>query len=198
MKPLRTGDIFIVDSQKIGAKIVKFFMTAPTVYQYIWRAVTGKQEKVEFYHPGILRRKTDNTIYGIEQQSIVQLANINKILSKKKYMIVRIKNLTLEETQKLFQEAENDLGEKFDVLQCIGMLFTWLTGIKLFQRIIQLPKTEICVGRVAKWYKEIIGETFGEKHYRDVTTHIMVKYIKSHPEDWEIITEVNNNDKQGC
>jgi hypothetical protein len=190
MESLRTGDIFIVDSERFGARIVKFFMIAPTIYQYIWRAITGKQETVEYYHPGILRREADNTIYGIEQQSKVQIADINKILSKKKYIIIRKKDLTLKQRQAIFQQAEYDLGEKFDVLQCFGMFLTWLTGIKLFQRIIHMKNAELCVGRVAKWFKNAINEDFGEKHYRDVTTHIMVKYIKAHPEDWEIIREV--------
>ena len=44
----QTGDIFFTDNFRTASKIVKFLMTAPTVWQHIWRAIRGTQEEVRF------------------------------------------------------------------------------------------------------------------------------------------------------
>ena len=43
---IQKGDLFLVDSDNTGAKIVKFFMIAPTWYHHLWRKIRGTQEEV--------------------------------------------------------------------------------------------------------------------------------------------------------
>jgi hypothetical protein len=186
------GDFFLIDSNKQGAKIVKFFQTAFTVYQHLWRKIRGTQETVLYYHVGQFI-EVDGKIRVIEQQGTVMLRDeehTNKVLNTSdRLCIIRKKNLTDEQRNKLKEIALKDIGEGYDWLSCIGKFLTWLTGIILFARYVQLPQKEICINRVAYWYKEAIGETFGARTHSELTTHTMYKYIKKHQELFEILYE---------
>lgn len=168
----RIGDIFLCDSDRTGAKIVKFFMTAPTVYQHIWRKIRGTQERVRFYHAGLI--SGENEI--IEQQGKVQYGTVEKILSRK-IIIYRMKNLTLEQKQQILNRAKADLGKGYDILQILGKTLTWLTGIKFFTVIAGklTPNQEICVTRVVAWFKDICD--FGVSDPSLATTKIVDEYL---------------------
>lgn len=178
------GDIFFVDSKKTCPKVVKFFQTAPTIWHHLWRKIRGTQEKVLYYHVGNFSGQ--NTI--IEQQGKVIERSAEKLLNTNNNMlVVRLKSMTPLDNAEFLEIARRDLGEGYDVLNCFGKLLTWLTGIPLFARYMELPDKEICINRTAYWMKEVRDETFGVKAHSELTTHLMWKYIIDHPEKFEII-----------
>ena len=182
---IRTGDWFLIDSEKTGPKIVKFFMTAPTVWQHLWRKIRGTQEKVLYYHVGMFLSQDEI----VEQQAKVIRKPSNKILnSSNRLMIIRLKGLPESVRTALYNFSLLDEGKGYDVLNCFGKFLTWLTGIPLFARYVEWPKAEICINRVAYWLR-YVGETFGAKKHSELTTHRMYKYIKAHPEKFEIVYE---------
>ncbi len=73
------------------------------------------------------------------------------------------------------------------VMSCIAKTLTWLSGIKFFARYLHIPNTEICINLVCKWYYNVFGELFGSKTYLESTTWSVYKYVKSHPERFDII-----------
>jgi len=172
------GDIILEDSNRTAAKIVKFLMTAPTLWHHIWRKIRGTQEKVEYYHVAMMINNGFNSVTGqadtIEQQSKVKLSdwnpNVKQIIFRKTY-------LTKEDKEDLKQEALSDIGRGYDILNIFGKLFSWLTGIKFFARYIEWPKAEICINRVAYWYKVVLGEKFGAKTHSELTTYTLYKYL---------------------
>jgi hypothetical protein len=164
------GDIILEDSNKVGPRIVKFFMTAPTVYHHIYRAITRKQEIVDYYHVAMILNETEE----IEQQSKVQISEWKK---DHKQIIFRRIDLTLEEQQLLKKEALKDIGQGYDVLNCIGKFLTWLTGIKFFARYVEYPKAEICINRVSHWYKNALKEKFGAVTHSELTTQTIYTYL---------------------
>ena len=188
---LKQGDIFFTDNFSTASKIVKFLMTAPTLWQYIWRAIRGTQNEVRFYHAGMVIR--DGTEM-IEQQSDVRIRPVEKIF-KKNYVVWRKKNLTADEAMLLEAYAIEDLGEGYDIVLCIGKLFTWLTWIPIFTRLIQSKEKEICVTRVAYWYFMATGETFGCKTWHEVTTDIIDDYCIARPHEWEQVA-INYEDEE--
>jgi len=171
------GDIILEDSQKTGAKIVKFFMAAPTVWQYLWRAVWKTQQWVPYYHVAMISAINYNyttTTRIIEQQTKVQEDDWNKNTVQ---IIFRRKNLTLADREKLLAIAVADMRKGWDVLNAFGKFLTWLTGIPLFGMFIQWPGQEICVNRVAAWYEKAFGEKFGALTHSEVTTQTMYRYL---------------------
>lgn len=183
---LKPGDIFMNDRpNKTGVKIVKFFMTAPTWLHHLWRKIRGTQEKVRFYHPGIVS-KDITKVY--EQQKYVQLSNVKKVIFDRIHVVYRKKALNDLDRLYLLNIARDDLGQGWGIVHALGRFGTWLTGIKLFVRYVSMPTREVSAGRVARWYYEAFGETFGENHYRYVTTHTIDKWCRSHPDTWEIIS----------
>ena len=184
MKKLQAGDIFLVDSDSFAAKMVKFLMTAPTVWHYIYRAIRGTQQKVRFYHAGICVSEN----YVAEQQSKVEFETVeNAILNKPAYVIYRKRGLTDEEMRNLIDAAFNDLGYKYDWLLIISSFLTWFTGIKQFRSYIQLKNKEFCVTRVGKWYFQVLEETFGVLNWHNLTTDIIDDWCSFYVEDWEVI-----------
>lgn len=182
MPVLKAGDIFFTDNYSVASKIVKFLMVAPTIWQYIWRAIRKTQNEVRFYHAGLILSQDEM----IEQQSDVRFGNTEKIF-RKEYVIWRNKKLSNLESHMITEIAKLDLGKKYDILLCVGKLFTWLTGIKIFTRVIQQREKEICVTRVAKWYQLATGINFNCKTWHEVTTDIIDDYCCAHPEEWEQI-----------
>ena len=183
---LKSGDITMNDRpNKTGVKIVKFFMTAPTIFHHLWRKIRKTQEIVRFYHPGIV---SEDITKVYEQQKYVQYSDVKKVIFDRKHIVYRRKNLTKNQINSLLSIAQNDLGQGWGVIHAFGRFATWLTGIKLFARFISMPTREVSAGRVARWYYEAFGETFGENHYRYVTTHTIDKWCRSHPNEWEIIS----------
>lgn len=183
-----TGDIFLVDSKKTGAKIAKYFQTAPTIYQHYWRKIRGTQEKVLFYHVGMY----SDAHNIIEQQSKVIVRSSDKLLNtNNELLVVRRKGLSKIERNYLLKIAMNDLGEGYDIVNIFGKLFTWLTGIKLFARYVQLPNQDICINRVAYWFKKAFDISFGVKTHSALTTHLLYKYLMAHLDDWEIVYRGN-------
>lgn len=184
-KDIKAGDIWFIDSEKGGAKVVKFLMTAPNVFVHIFRAITGRQEKVEYYHPGIFA----STRRVLEQQWKVDYKEADKILQSERPLIVfRAKELFNGQTQDFIDNATEDLGQKWGIVHTLfGRFPTWLTGIPLFARYIKLPNSEVSAGRVARWMYETYGETFGHKRYTESTTHTMVKHMLANPDMYEVI-----------
>ena len=178
----KCGDIFLCDSDRTAAKMVKFLMQSPTVWQQIWRAMRGTLEPVRYYHAGMVL----DIVNMIEQQWKVQLGETNKILSRK-IIIYRMKGLSISDVENLRIRAEADYGKIYDIPQLIGKTLTWLTGIKLFVRILsELSKEEeICVTRDADWYWPLCK--FGCKTRGEITTKIMDEYCMNHPEEWEVV-----------
>jgi len=176
------GDIFLTDSNKIGPRIVKFLMTAPTVWQYIWRSIRGTQEKVRYYHAGMILSNEQL----IEQQWKVQYANTSKILPWT-VIIYRMKHLTEDQQRELRDRAVEDIGKLYDIPQLIGKTLTWLTGIKWFVDVLGSlsEDEEICVTRVAEWDLNMCR--FGVSNHSQVTTKIIDEYCMNHPEEWEVV-----------
>jgi hypothetical protein len=179
----KTGDIFLIDSDKTGAKIVKFLMTAPTIWQYLWRKFRGTQEPVRYYHAGMVLDKY--TV--IEQEWKVETDTVSKLVNAKRIIIYRYKNLTEEQTKLLHDRAVEDLGKTYDIPQLIGKTLTWLTGIKWFVRFLGglSKEEEICITRDGDWFW--IFCHFGVKTKHELTTKIVDEYCQNHPEEWEIV-----------
>ncbi len=182
------GDVFLVDSHRTGAKIVKFFQTAPTWVQHIWRKIRGTQEKVLFYHVGMMYDKFNI----IEQQSkVIKRDNTKLLNTNNELLVIRKIGITKQEQERLIEVAEKDLGERYDVLNIFGKLFTWLTGIPLFAMFMQFPNQDICINRVAYWHKEALGDKFGGSTHSILTTHMLYKYILSRPDVYKIVYRGN-------
>lgn len=178
---LLAGDIFVSDSDKIGAKIVKFLMISPT----IWHWLFGIRDEVRFFHPGIVI----DQYRVIEQQSKVLIRSTERCIFSKSHIVLRNKSLTDKQRNFIVTLAKQDLGEGYDILLIFGKLFTWLTGIKVFTRWIQQKEKEICVTRVAKWYYRATGITFGKKTWHEVTTDDIDDYCTIYDiGNWEIIS----------
>ena len=183
---LKPGDLAMNDrNSKRGVRIVKFFMTAPNWIVHLWRKFKGTQENVRFYHPLIV---SNDITRVVEQQKYVQLSDEKKTIFDRKHIVYRNKALSKNDINKLISIASNDLGQGWGIIHALARFATWLTGIKLFVRFISMPTREVSAGRVARWYYEALGETFGEKHYRYVTTHTIDKWCSQHPNEWEIIS----------
>lgn len=178
----QAGDIFLCDSDRTGAKIVKFFMTAPTIWQHLWRKITKKQQIVRYYHAGMII--TD--ISMIEQQWKVQFGETPKIMSRR-ISIYRKKGLTDLQRQEICDRAVEDLGKGYDIVQILGKTLTWLTGIPYFARWFGIitKEQEICVTRVGEWYFPLCK--FGVKTQGELTTKIMDEYCASHLDEWELV-----------
>ena len=180
----QTGDIFFVDSQKTGAKIVKYFQTAPTIFQHYWRKIRGTQEKVLYYHVGMFSDQHNL----IEQQGKVIVRSANKLLNtNNEVLVIRRKGLSKIEQNYLLKVAMEDLGEGYDVVNCFGKFFTWLTGIPYFAMYMQMPNQDICINRVAYWYRKAFNITFGADTHSELTTHTLYKYLMAHLDEWEVI-----------
>lgn len=160
------GDIFLIDSNAWYANLVKFLMRSPTLYHYIlgriYEFITKKDSpswlmrKSPYYHAGMILDAT----HIIEQQKVVEIENIDVIL-KKKHCIIRRKNITKEEQEKLLSFMKADLGKGYDWLLCIGKTFKWLTGIYLFALWMNLPSKEICINRISKMFYKMWKERWG-------------------------------------
>lgn len=183
---IQPADIFLVDSNKGGPRIVKFFQTAPTWVHHLWRKFRGIQEIVEYYHVGMFI-DSDNII---EQQGKVIERSSSKLLNTSNdLLIARRKKVDSYSRDYIIKIAREDIGKGYDVLNIFGKTLTWLTGISLFAEYIQWPGAEICVNRVAYWCKKAFKDTFSQRTHSDLTTHELYKYIKSNPDEWEIIFE---------
>jgi len=181
---LHTGDIFFTDTFSVASKIVKFLMTAPTVWHHIFWKFTGKikKERPRFYHAGMILDEKQT----IEQQDKVIIKSVDKIY-KKNFVIWRKFDLTEYDKDLLVKIALEDLGEGYGILECIGKTISWITGIKYFARWFDMKDNDICVIRVADWYKRALGYTFGVKNINDLNTKIIDIYCKNHPEEWDCI-----------
>ena len=182
MRPkLLPGDIFISDSERIGAKIVKFLMVSPTIRHWI----IGIRDEVRFYHPGMVINQDE----VIEQQSKVIIRSTERCIFLRPHIVYRHKKLTIHERLYLVELAKKDIGQGYDILLIFGKLFTWLTGIKVFTRWIQQKDKEICVTRLARWYYYATGVRFGKKTWHEVTTDDVDDYCAIYDdENWETIS----------
>lgn len=180
------GDGFMVDSNKSGPKWVKFFMTAQNWIVHLWRKFKGTQEVVQYYHVGMF----ENADSIIEQQWKVRETSSDKLLNtSNKLMIFRKKSLDGYDRDYLVRLAKEDLGKGYDVLNIIGKTLTWVTCIPLFGMYLQWPGVDVCVNRYAYWMLRAFKDKFGQRTHSDLTTHELYKYIKSHPEEWEVVFE---------
>lgn len=181
------GDIVLEDSNKTGAKIVKYFMRSKTLWIDLWRILTNKLEKVQYYHVAMLLSNGfngfSNTATIAEQQWKVQLDDWNP---NSRQIIFRKKDLKVEQQVSLKVIALNDMKKKWDVLNAIGKFLTWLTGIPLFARYVEFPGAEICVNRVASWYWKKDIDKFGVKNHSELTTHLLYKYLINNP-NYEVV-----------
>lgn len=183
----QVGDVVLSDSNRFGAKCVKFFMQSPTVWHQIYKFIIKKLEKVEYYHVAMILNNGLNGFTNqteiIEQQKLVRLVDWNP---NRKQIIFRKLNLTKEDKEDLKQEALSDIGQKYDVLNIFGKLLTWLTGIKWFCRYIESKNKEICVNRVCKWYWNTTDERFSVLTHSELTTQTLYKYLINN-ENWQIV-----------
>ena len=182
----KCGDVFLCDSDRFGAKMVKFLQQSPTIWQQIWRFMRNTLEPVRYYHAGMVL--DDNQM--IEQQSKVQYGDTQKILSRV-IIIYRYKLITDEQRLDFRRRAEEDLGKGYDIPQLIGKTFTWIFGFKFFVRLIGgvSKDEEICVTRIGDWYDGICD--FGVPTNSEITTKILDEYCQSRPDEWEIVYKNN-------
>lgn len=178
----QTGDIFLCDSDRMGAKMVKFFMQAPTLWQWIWRYMLNTQETVRFYHAGMILNETQI----IEQQGKVQIDDINKIFPRK-IVIYRMKYLTPTSQLIIQTRAKSDIGKTYGIVLVLAKTLTWLTGLTLFVNVFGAldRQHEICINRVCKWYNHFCD--FGSKKYFVDNTKTVDEYCQKHPEEWEVV-----------
>lgn len=190
----KPGDMYIVDKSSTEAKIVKFLMQSPTVWHWLLGkliyVLTKKKIKmliddVRVYHPGIIVSDT----HVIEQQKVVELNTIERAFLNKPHIVYRRLNVSDEERFALVALALEELGEGYDIILIIGKTLTWLTGIKLFTIIFNLPDKEICVTRVAKWFYKTYGDTFGRSSWHFVTTDDIDNWCAVRP---EVYKEIEN------
>ncbi len=175
------GDIFLCNSARFSAKVVKFLQQEPTIWVWIYKKLFKKEmNKVEYYHAGMVISKTEI----IEQQWKVQKDELDKILTRE-VIIFRKNNLTEEDRKRLYNFAIVDLGKTYDIALMFGKFLTWITGIKWFAEKIQQGDKEFCISAVADWYEQI-GEKFGVEKKELITTDIMEEYcLKS--EEWDTV-----------
>jgi len=186
------ADLFLIDSNKKGPKFVKFMMTAPTIFHHLWRKIRGTQEIPLYYHVGMFL----NSVQTMEQQWKVEYDSaVKRLRTKNNMLVVRYKKALPEQRAKCCNIAVADLDKKWDVLNAFGKMLTWLTGVPYFARYMEVPNAEICVNRGAYWWREAFGEKFGVKKHSELTTHQMYKYIKAHPEKFEIVYEQVNGEE---
>lgn len=183
----QVGDVILSDSNRFGAKCVKFFMQSPTIWHQIYRFIFKKLEKVDYYHVAMILNDGKNGFTNlaeiIEQQKLVRLTDWNP---NKKQIIFRKINLTREDKEDLKQESLSDIGQGYDVLNIFGKLITWLTGIKWFCRYIESKNKEICVNRIIKWFWNTTDERFNVLTHSELTTQTLYKYLLNDP-NWQII-----------
>lgn len=181
MPEFKPGDIFLCDSKRMGAKVVKFLMTAPTVWQYLWRWARGTQAYVRYYHAGMII----NEDQLIEQQGKVQLAYWDKILSRD-VIVYRFKGLSEEAAKRVCDSAYGDINKGYDLPLILGKTLTWIFGIRWFTDYLgALSKNEeICVTRVGRWYRGICD--FGVNDHSELTTKVMDEYCVDSKE-WETV-----------
>jgi hypothetical protein len=122
----------------------------------------------------------------IEQQWRVQYGETQKILSRR-IIIYKYRTSEWETENQIKQRAIEDLGKLYDIPQLIGKTLTWLTGLKIFVRLLGYlsKEEEICVTRIGDWYDDICD--FGVPTNSEMTTKIIDEYCQRHPEEWEII-----------
>jgi hypothetical protein len=175
------GDIFLCDSTRFAAKVVKFLQQESTLWIWLYKKIFKKEmNSVNYYHAGMAI--SENQI--VEQQWKVQKDELDKILTRD-VIIFRKNNLTTEQAEMLKKSAEEDMGKTYDIFLMVGKTLTFVTGIKWFAKNIQSKDKEFCISAVADWYKKI-GETFGIEAKELITTDIMEEYcLKS--EDWDTV-----------
>ena len=175
----KCGDIFLCASDRLAARIVMFFMQAPTWYIWIWRYMMNTQQPVRYYHAGMIL----NDSQMIEQQGKVQYGETQKILSRK-ISIYRKKSLTEEQKALLKERAIAQLGQGYGIAEVIGHTLSWLTGIRWFTIILGAltRNNDICVNRVCRWYRHI--DDFGQNYWYLSTTKTVDEYCQSNP-DWD-------------
>lgn len=191
MNNLKSGDLIFKDSDQIGAKIVKYFMRSPNLLTDIYRMITGKLEKVEYFHPAMIISDTQM----IEQQKKVQITDIKL---GDKYIVFRPKlqfgvPISNPTESNLVWYAKREIGMPWGVLHTFGRLLTWLTGIPYFARYLKREDEEVSAGRVARWLYNAYNETFGKQTYQEATTHDMVKWMKNRPDLYEEIEAKGKN-----
>lgn len=190
MDEIKPGDIFLVDSNRWYAKVVKFLNLTPTLWHYLWYKLlealsdTSMIDEVRAYHAGIVL----NEFSVIEQQEKVQVKDLSKILKANPIIWQKI-TLTDDQRSHICAEAMLDIGKGYDGLLILGKTLTWLTGIKWFARKIQAKNKEICVTLVGKWYLKGCGERFNVKSYHLITTESIDSFCLSSNEWKEINVE---------
>lgn len=184
----QTGDIILEDSNRFGARMVKYFMRSPTLWQDLYRMFKKTLENVEYYHVAMIHQVKDGKITEIEQQNKVQIGDWNKDHPQ---IIFRKKNLPMSKQRMLRWFSECYLGGGYDIVNIFGKLLTWLTGFKFFARYVEWPIDEICVNRVAHWYNMIVREDFGVQEHSELTTHQLYKYLLNNSE-YEVVYKNKN------
>ena len=176
---LLPADIYLTDDTRFIAKFVKFLMTSPT----IWHWLFGIRDEVRFYHVGLV--VDENTV--IEQQTVVEYDTPQNTIFSRKHIVYRNKKLNDMDRDLIVKLAKLDLGKKLDILLVIGKTLSWFTGIGWFTEFIQQAEKEICVTRVAKWYCKGVDILFGRNNWHEVTTDDIDDYCRGNP-DWEIVS----------
>lgn len=183
---LQTGDIFLTNDYSTASKVVRFLMTAPTIYHHILWKITGRieRERPNFYHAGMVLNEKEI----IEQGRVVQIKPIDRIF-RKDYVIWRKRKLSNDDKNALIFFATGDLGEGYGVLECFGKFLTWITGIKWFCKWFNAKNRAICVVKVCEWFWHSFITDFGVDNANYMTSKIIYDYWKAHPEEGTIIEE---------
>lgn len=187
----KPGDLFLTDSDRTQARVIKFMMWTPTVWHYLYRRIFDwenlKYEYPSFYHAGIIV----NNYQIVEQQRRLEIDSIENTFKNKSYIVLRKRKISRQKRLNIAYYTRNlcqkEKGLSYDIPLCFGKLFTWLTGMPLFTRWIQAREKEICITRAGHIYKKCIGETFGVKTHHELTTKIVYDYCITHPDEWEVV-----------
>jgi hypothetical protein len=182
---LEIGDIFLKNSNKTGAKIVKFFMQSKTVWHWIYEKITKKLQEVPYYHAGIVMTSGgedfESTIF--EQQWEFETSTFNYDWD---CIVFRKRDLTLKEEDDIIKVATLHLGKKWDILNAVGKFLTWLTGLQWFANNVEIEGMDICICRVCRILKEAGIEDFNGADIDGLTTQTVYEYLENSPE-WECV-----------
>lgn len=181
---LECGDIIITDNQRTGTKIVKFLSTCRTCWHHLFYFLFDKDRLESLRPAGYHYSMALNENKIIEQQSKVEINSVNKIYKRTVYIYRKV-GLTAGEKRILEKVSKYDIGKAFGIVECIGKLLSWLTGIQILAYWFDYRGTSICVVRVGEWLS-YIGDNLGVRYPNYLTARLKEDYL-DRPNKWKLI-----------